>query len=388
MNSIIAIARHDLKLTLADRSAVMWLFIMPVAFATFFGLVMGGGGGGAPSDPKAALSVLDHDGTAVSRAFISALASERLDLEEISNTDATAHEDRVRTLVIPEGFGDKVLAGTQVTVRLEKEPGTSAEAALVAQARITAAIARLIAQLVEASEVLPKHTPLTSELLAAVPTPADLVTIEARFAGRARVVPDGFTQSVPGNAVMFVMLVALTYGAASITLERQNGLLRRLATAPLTRPQLIAGKMMGRLVIAALQVTVFVAMGQLAQSFFHIEIGNLAAVWVVLMVFAITVAPLGLLFGAFFKDPDRAASVGVIATMVMAAFGGCWWPLEIVSRPLKMVALVFPSGWAMQALHGVISFGHGLSGVLPSLAVLFGFFLLFAVLAARSLRID
>jgi ABC-type multidrug transport system permease subunit len=74
--------------------------------------------------------------------------------------------------------------------------------------------------------------------------------------------------------------------------------------------------------------------------------------------------------------------------MVMAALGGCWWPLEIVSRPLQLVALAFPSGWAMQALHGVISFGHGLWGVLPSLLALLGFFVGFSLLAARSLRID
>jgi len=387
MGAILTIARHDLRLTLADRAALMWLFVMPVVFATFFGLVMGASSSDEPTDPQARLSVLDRDNTEVSRTFTAALANERLELNEISAADDDA-QDRVRTLVIPEGFGDKVLAGTQVTVRLEKEPGTSSEAALVAQARITAAIARLIAQLVEASASLPADTPLTTEALAAVATTTDLVTVDARFAGSARVIPNGFSQSIPGNSVMFIMLVALTYGAASITSERHNGLLRRLATAPLTRPQIIIGKITGRLAVAALQVTVFVAMGQAAQSLFHIGIGNLGAVWVVLMVFAITVAPLGLLFGAFFTDPDRAASIGVIATMVMAAFSGCWWPLEVVSRPLQLLSLVFPSSWAMQALHGVISFGHGLGGVLPSLFAMLGYFAVFAVLAARSLKVE
>ncbi len=42
----------------------------------------------------------------------------------------------------------------------------------------------------------------------------------------------------------------------------------------------------------------------------------------------------------------------------------------------------------VQALHGVLSFGHNLAGILPSLAALLGFFVVFAVLAARNLRID
>jgi len=72
----------------------------------------------------------------------------------------------------------------------------------------------------------------------------------------------------------------------------------------------------------------------------------------------------------------------------MAAFGGCWWPLEIVSEPLQRLALIFPTGWAMRALHGTISFGLGLDGVLAPLAVLLGFAVVFSVIAARSLRID
>jgi ABC-2 type transport system permease protein len=100
------------------------------------------------------------------------------------------------------------------------------------------------------------------------------------------------------------------------------------------------------------------------------------------------VAPLGVAFGGWFTDPDRAASVGVIATLVMAAFGGCWWPLEIVSEPIRSLSLVFPTGWAMRTLHGTISFGRGLDGVLVPLAVLLGFSLVFSVIAVKSLRIE
>jgi ABC-type multidrug transport system permease subunit len=106
------------------------------------------------------------------------------------------------------------------------------------------------------------------------------------------------------------------------------------------------------------------------------------------MVFALAVAPLGVAFGGWFTDPDRAASVGVLATMTMAALGGCWWPLEVVSPTLQRVALVFPTGWAMQALHGLISFGKDLRGVAPGLAALAAFAVVFSLLAARSLRVD
>jgi ABC-type multidrug transport system permease subunit len=190
-------------------------------------------------------------------------------------------------------------------------------------------------------------------------------------------------------AVMFVMLVALTYGAASISAERAGGQLRRVVTTPVTRAQVVAGKICGRWVVAAVQITVFVLVGMIAELLFGVEIGNRPLeVWLVLVLFGLVVAPLGIAIGGWFEDPDRAANVGVMATMAMAAFGGCWWPIEVVSKPLKTVSLAIPSGWAMRALHGLISFGRGLSDLGPELLALVAFGAVFSFLAARSLRID
>jgi ABC-type multidrug transport system permease subunit len=216
-----------------------------------------------------------------------------------------------------------------------------------------------------------------------------MVRIDARFAGKATVIPGGFAQSIPGNVVMFVLLVALTFGAASVSGERQGGQLRRLATSPVSRTQIIAGKIAGRFVVAGFQITILMLFGMAASRIWGIPIGdNPVLTWFVLLVYAVAVAPLGVAFGAWFTDPDRAASVGVIATMVMAAFGGCWWPLEVVSRPLQILALAFPTGWAMRAMHGTISFGQTLGGMSIPLLALAGFSLVFTLIAIRSLRFD
>ena len=110
--------------------------------------------------------------------------------------------------------------------------------------------------------------------------------------------------------------------------------------------------------------------------------------WLVLLLFAAVVAPLGVALGALVADPDRAASIGVITTMALAALGGCWWPIEIVSKPLKTLALMLPTGRAMAALHGLISFGQNLGELRMHLMVLLAFAVIFSVIATRSLRID
>jgi ABC-type multidrug transport system permease subunit len=387
MRSILAIALHDLRLTFTDRGAVVWMFLLPVVFATFFGLVMGAGS--SPADATASLTVVDLDDSVVSRSLIEDLAGEGVSVTEITTEERSTNPDIVRTLVIPEGFGEQVLAGEQQTLRLEKEPDTSAEAALVAQARVVAAIARTIGRLVIASADVEGNAAIPSDLFAAVDVSPDLVTVETRLAGRATEIPGGFAQSIPGNAVMFVMLIALTYGAASISAERISGNLRRLATAPVSRAEIVAGKIGGRFVVSFFQITILVIVGLIAHWTLGIFIGDHPfQLWLVLLLFAAVVAPLGVAIGGWIHDPDRAASTGVILTMVMAAFGGCWWTLEVVSKPLKMVALAFPTGWAMRTLHGLISFGQTLGEMRTNLLALVAFGVVFGIVASRSLRVD
>jgi len=388
MRRVAAIALHDLRRTLADRGAVMWMFLLPIVFATFFGLVTGGSSS-IPADAEASLTVVDNDRGVVARDLLEDLAGQGVAVTELSPEEREASENLVRTLVIPTGFSEGVLAGETQQLRLENEPGTSEEAALVVQARIFAAITRLIGRTVEAAQGVQAPDPVSIQAFTEVVVPDDLVTVESRFAGNATTQPDGFAQSIPGMAVMFVMLVALTYGAATISAERANGQLRRLLTAPVTRAEIVAGKIGGRWIVAAAQITAFVAVGVIANRLFDVEIGDRPfQMWVVLVLFGLVVAPLGVAVGGWFKDPDRAASVGVMATMAMAAFGGCWWPIEVVSKPLKMVSLAIPSGWAMTALHGLISFGRDLTDLGPELMALAGFGVAFSILAARSLRVD
>jgi ABC-2 type transport system permease protein len=71
---------------------------------------------------------------------------------------------------------------------------------------------------------------------------------------------------------------------------------------------------------------------------------------------------------------------------MMAALGGCWWPLEIGPPALKTIALCLPTGWALLTLHRLISFGSDFSAVLTPLAVLAGFGAAANVLAARFFR--
>ena len=387
MRNILTIARHDLKMVVTDRPALVWMILMPIVFIGFFGMVFGGGEQGEPADAPVRLTLVDHDGGFLARALVEDLEIQRLELVELSASEAESATDTIRTLVIPEDFTEHVMAGEKVTLRLDKEPGSNAEAGLVAQTRVLSSVGRIIGRLIEMAS--DEGVVRAEDSFVATGGGDDVVTVDGRFAGQATTSPSGFAQSIPGNTVLFVMLVALTYGAATITGERMGGQLRRLVTTPVSRAEIILGKVAGRVAVAVVQVTVLILAALAAKLALDINIGDhTGAAYVILLCYALCVAPLGVAVGAWFRDPDRAANIGVLITMVMGAFGGCMWPLEFVSPTLQRLSLVFPTGWAMKALHQVISFGRGLGDVVPEMLVLAGFALLFTVLASRSLRVE
>ncbi len=81
-----------------------------------------------------------------------------------------------------------------------------------------------------------------------------------------------------------------------------------------------------------------------------------------------------------------ATAAGTMTTMVLAALGGCWWPIEVTPSWMQALALALPSGWAMDAMHRIVSFGQGGAAVLPHVAAMTGAAVVCGAVAARRFR--
>ena len=73
MAKVIALAAKDLRVLIADKGNVFWVFGFPTIFALLFGAVYSGAGNG-PSGMKVA--VVDEDGSELSGMYVSHLESE------------------------------------------------------------------------------------------------------------------------------------------------------------------------------------------------------------------------------------------------------------------------------------------------------------------------
>jgi ABC-2 type transport system permease protein len=183
---------------------------------------------------------------------------------------------------------------------------------------------------------------------------------------------------------MIVLMMTLIYGGIFLVIEKQQGMLRRQMALPLSRRTLLAGKLLGRLTIAALQVVLLLTVARLV---FGLSLGSSPLGLLLLTAsYALAVACLSILLGAVFATTEQVSMVGWIASMVLAGLGGCWWPSEVMPEWLQMASHVLPTAWAMDGFHALISFGRGLEGVAVPSLVLLGFGAVFGLLGARFLR--
>jgi ABC-type multidrug transport system permease subunit len=358
------------------------MLLMPVAMMWFFG---GMGGSGSADPPRISLTVVDHDREWLSRAVVDELHDESVNLRELTPDEAASAADTVRTLVLPVGFTSEVLAGNQQVLQLLKEPGSNDQFAFAAQTHITRAIVRATARLIE-MELAGDDAPAPDVRFRDLARREPLVALDVSTAGRGRPVPSGRAQSVPGIMTFVVLMMTLIYGAVFLTVEKRSGMLRRQSIAPLGRTRIFAGKLLGRLLIAGIQVVILVLAGRFV---FGVSWGDSpAGLSLVLASYTFAVAGLATFLGALLRTPEQASAVGWIGAMVMAAIGGCWWPSELMPGWLWTVGHAFPTAWAMDAFHALISFGGGVRDVVVPAAALAGFGALSTLLGARFLRVD
>jgi ABC-type siderophore export system fused ATPase/permease subunit len=81
-------------------------------------------------------------------------------------------------------------------------------------------------------------------------------------------------------------------------------------------------------------------------------------------------------------------SIGVVLSNILAAVGGCMWPIEITPAWAQKASLALPTGWAMGAMHKLVSFGDSPLSVLPHLLALAVAAACAAYLISRSFRFE
>jgi len=376
------IAWQDVRNQLRQGSTLVWVFIMPPIFFYFIGTVTSGFSSELTGGQATPLTVI-----AENPGFLRDQVDLRLRANDFApdwvEVPATGEGEAapLRTLTIDARMSDKVLADEPV--RAIYDTSANELTREFEEIRIQRALYTVLADIVVADATA---GPLSSDALATLNGAPRVWQLDVSTAGNRQEVPSGFQQAVPGMLVMFTLLVLLTSGGTMLVQERTQGLLRRLASAPIARGELVAGKWEARMALAAIQVTVALVFGTFL---FDMDWGpDIIMVVVVLAAWASFCASAGLWLGTVANTTAQAAGLGVLAANLLAALGGCWWPIEVTPEWMQVIQKAIPTGWTMDALHKLISFQAGAMSVVPNVLLLFAGAVVFGVLAVRRFQYE
>ncbi len=354
----LSIAWFDLRRVLRRRDTILWLLIMPLPYTYFFGMAF-------QSGPETAtrVTVVAPDADGGSRAVAESLGKAGFDVTTVAAWIPAADGAKKSYRVdLPPALGSMILRGEKNPITVWSRPNDlkAAHIKVAIHGALLDLAARGLAQRTAGNELNPDAL--------AKPLETPPITVESRDWGERREVPSGFKQAVPGNMVMFVLMSVLVTGAIRLLMDREAGHLTRMLAHPVSPVTVVSAQLFSLALVGMAEALYFLTLGRLA---FGLSLGpHPAAVVAVMLSFAVAGAGGGVLLGSLLKTPGQAAAVGVLTTLLLAALGGCWWPLEILPAGFRTVALALPTGQAMHALVRLLVWGHSAAAVLPHIGYL------------------
>ena len=390
MNTIVRqallLASKDSRIFFRDRAAMAFAFLLPFIFVIGFTLALRDVG---PENAELQFTVATQETTGISvqavETIVAAAGGRAAAMDHEEALAAVDAGDLEGFVSFPPDFTQRLLSGQQASLLVTVSDVAPADEAALrgfaqeiasrfseAQATLSAVIA--LGSPGEAAAVM-------EDLLSDVTGPA----IEIRVDQIGEIAPFNTSNFVlPGYLTMFVFFTA-AMGAEALARERQTHTLERLMANGVRRESLILGKFLAGGAIGVVQVAVMWIVGALA---FNIDLGpSPVAVVVLSLLMVVASAAFGVLLASMVNNVRTASAAGVLVSLVLAPIGGSWWPLFITPPFMQSLARLTPHGWANDGLNRLMLFGAEFSDVLPSMAALVVFAVVFLSLALWRFRL-
>jgi ABC-type multidrug transport system permease subunit len=187
---------------------------------------------------------------------------------------------------------------------------------------------------------------------------------------------------------MFAFFLVLTVGWLFVA-ERRQGTLKRLSVAPLTRVQIVLGKLLPCLFLSLFQGFFLLGAGRLL---FGMSWGP-EPWWLVLVVITTSLAAMGLalLVAALAQTETQVAIYGTLLVLVLAGISGVLMgDRSLMPERMQEFSRITPHAWALDAYRQLLA-NPGLPNywiVGQACLVLTAFGLGFLTLAWWSLRLE
>jgi ABC-2 type transport system permease protein len=422
MRNAITIALNDLRIFFGSRGNLVGLVVIPgiLTLAIGFFYPIGDGEG----DTRLRVDIVDQDSSQLSNRFLDTLrqVNQRLvlcpmdnDVEDICEIgDEASREDAfdvtwatarvedgtaLAAVVIPSGFGAQLEAAESLDVVYISDedltaPGYIRQAVQTAIQRVNGAVvaARVGTQVAEDLQVITTVGTEADALAhgiydrAAALWDQDLTAVD--FEQTAEDDSEngnvtGFSQSVPGMGTMYVMFMVFG-GMAALVGERKQWTLQRIISMPVSRSQLLGGKILSRFVLGMIQYLIVFGIGALV----GVQYNDLLALLAVMVAFTLCATALSFAVGTRVDDEAQANSLSNLLVLTLAPLGGAWWPLIIVPVALRVVGHASPVAWAMDGFYALLFENGTFADVIVPVSVLLALATAFFAIGIWRFRYD
>lgn len=362
MRRILTILNGALRTWYRSKPTLFWTIAFPVLLMLLFGAIFS-----VSQNPTFDLhlqnkDIVDGKPTNSSTMFIGMLnKTEMFNLHIVDPTENATLliEERGirRMIIIPAGFEAGVY-NNKTSIVLKMVPAEVDTA--------SATVASVVDSIVERFNAIVARQP-----------PPEIVEIELE-----NIVSESFQFIdffAPGLIAMTLMTTGIFGAIGWNTRNRELGILKKLATTPLTKLEWIIGVVLYELVMAAISTAVILTIGIVV---FNMKVmPNIYSVFLIVSG-AIAFPGIGMVVARFVKESDAADAAGNAITFPMMFLSGTFFPLEMMPDFLQQIAKVLPLTYLNNGLRDSMVYGN-VTSALTNTVIMLGigtFFIIFGAL--------
>ncbi|MFH1139294.1 MAG: ABC transporter permease [Pseudomonadota bacterium] len=186
---------------------------------------------------------------------------------------------------------------------------------------------------------------------------------------------------------MFFIAIPLSGG---IIRERNDGTLARLMTMSAPLWKMVLGRILFFLTVCFAQFGLLLLMGFFVLPLFGLPVlqtgPSPGAAALTALAAALAATGFGLMVGALFSAPEKAAIFSAVGIVISSAVGGIMAPSFIMPQALRIAGLLSPLGWGAEAFNELFVKGGGFVDVWKYCLLLLAFAMICLMVSAWKAR--
>lgn len=186
---------------------------------------------------------------------------------------------------------------------------------------------------------------------------------------------------VPGLIGVLLSLTLLLVTSIAIARERERGTFEQLVVTPISKTNIMLGKLLPFVAVAYIQMTSVLILGKIL---FHVPIrGSIMLLYLISLGFIVANLAIGLLVSTLVNTQLQAMQLSVIFLMPNILLSGFMFPRDAMPAVAQWLAYTLPLTYYLTILRGVLLKGIGIQYLWHETLILLVFAVLLIVISVR-----